>query len=99
MGDRVVIDGGDAQHLARSLRARPGQEIDVVDPEGWMLRVRLDLVTPVRVEGAVTAKREHQPEPAAHITIAIAKLPAPALGLVLSRCTASAAFAFARFHP
>jgi 16S rRNA (uracil1498-N3)-methyltransferase len=98
VGGRVVIEGGDAHHLARSLRARPGQEIDVVDPEGFMLTVRLDFVTPVRVEGAITAERDHQPEPAARITIAIANLPAPALELVLSRCTEAGAFAFVVFQ-
>jgi 16S rRNA (uracil1498-N3)-methyltransferase len=97
-GGRVVIDGGDAHHLARSLRARPGQEIDVIDPEGLMLTVRLDVVTPVRVEGAITAERVHRPEPGARITIAIANLPAPALELVLSRCTEAGAFAFVVFQ-
>src|SRR4029077_15043174 len=95
---RVVIDGGDAHHLARSLRARPGQEIDVVDPEGLMLTVRLDVVTPARVEGAVVAERVHRPEPGARVTIAIANLPAPALELVLSRCTEAGAYAFHVFQ-
>jgi len=98
VGDRVVIEGDDAHHLARSLRARPGQEIEVVDPEGFMLQVRLEVVTPVRVEGAVTAQREHQPEPSARITIAVANLPAPSLELVLSRCTEAGAYAFVVFQ-
>jgi 16S rRNA (uracil1498-N3)-methyltransferase len=93
-GDRAVIVGDDARHLARSLRARVGEEIEVVDPEGLMLTVRLDRVTPERVEGTVVAEREHRPEPAARIVIAIAHLPAPALELVLSRCTEAGAFAF-----
>ena len=96
--DRVVIEGDDAHHLARSLRARPGEEIEVVDPEGFMLKVRLEVVTPARVEGAVTAERVHQPEPAARITIAVANLPAPSLELVLSRCTEAGAYAFVVFH-
>lgn len=94
----MVIDGGDAHHLARSLRARAGEEIDVVDPDGLMLKVRLEVVTPVRVEGAITRERPHQPEPAARITIAIAKLPAPALELALSRCTEAGAHAFVVFQ-
>jgi 16S rRNA (uracil1498-N3)-methyltransferase len=56
--------------------------------------VRLDLVSVDRVEGVVVAEREHRPEPHAHITVAIANLPAPALELVLSRCTEVGAFAF-----
>lgn len=93
-GGRAVIVGGDARHLARSLRAREGEEIEVVDPDGFLLTVRLDHVSPDRVEGVVVAEREHRPEPEAHITIAIANLPAPALELVLSRCTEVGAFAF-----
>ena len=93
-GARAVILGDDARHLARSLRARVGEEIEVVDPAGLMLTLRLDHVTPDRVEGVVVAERAHNPEPAARIVIAIAHLPAPALELVLSRCTEAGAFGF-----
>jgi len=93
-GGRAVIVGGDARHLARSLRARVGEEVEVVDPNGFLLTVRLDKISDDRVEGTVVAEREHNPEPIARITIAIAQLPAPALELVLSRCTEAGAFAF-----
>ena len=97
-GGRAVIEGGDARHLARSLRARVGTEIEVVDPAGFMLTVRLDAVSPGRVEGAIVSERVHQPEPAARITIAIANLPAAALELVLSRCTEAGASEFRVFQ-
>ena len=93
-----MIEGADARHLARSLRARPGEEIEVIDPDGFMLTVRLDEVSASRVEGVVVAERAHQPEPAARITIAIANLPGPALELVLSRCTEAGAYAFVVFQ-
>jgi 16S rRNA (uracil1498-N3)-methyltransferase len=93
-GERAVILGDDARHLARSLRAKVGEEIEVVDPAGLMLTLRLDRVSDDRVEGAVVAERPHNPEPQARIVIAIAHLPAPALELVLSRCTEAGAFAF-----
>jgi 16S rRNA (uracil1498-N3)-methyltransferase len=95
---RAVIEGGDARHLARSLRAQVGEEIEVLDPNGFLLTVRLDSVSPERVEGAVVAERAHRPEPGAQITIAIANLPAPALELVLSRCTEAGAQAFVVFR-
>lgn len=95
---RAIIEGLDARHLARSLRARAGEEIEVIDPKGFMLTVRLDQVSPSRVEGTVISQRVHQPEPQAHITIAIANLPAPALELALSRCTEAGAFAFVVFQ-
>jgi 16S rRNA (uracil1498-N3)-methyltransferase len=91
---RVAIVGDDARHLARSLRARVGEEIEVVDPAGMLLTVRLDKVSADRVEGAVVAERVHHPEPVARISIGIAHLPAPALELVLSRCTEAGAFSF-----
>ena len=59
--------------------------------------MRLEEVSPERVEGVVVAERAHRPEPAARVTIAIANLPAPALELVLSRCTEAGAHAFVVF--
>ena len=93
-GGRAVIVGGDARHLARSLRARIGEEIEVIDPDGFLLTVRLDQVSAERVEGLIVAQVDHHPEPQARITIAIAQLPAPALELVLSRCTEVGAYGF-----
>ena len=75
-----------------------GDEIEVIDPDGFMLTVRLEAVSPDRVEGVVISERPHQPEPEARISIAIANLPAPALELVLSRCTEAGAFAFHVFQ-
>ena len=75
-----------------------GEEIEVIDPAGLMLTLRLDRVSPDEVEGTVVAQRQHNPEPAARIVIAIAHLPAPALELVLSRCTEAGAFGFHIFQ-
>ena len=71
-----------------------GEEIEVVDPAGFMLTLHLDRVSTELVEGVVMAERVHNPEPAARIVIAIAHLPAASLELVLSRCTEAGAFAF-----
>ncbi|HEY1421441.1 MAG TPA: RsmE family RNA methyltransferase [Candidatus Dormibacteraeota bacterium] len=97
-GGRAVIEGGDARHLARSLRARLGEEIDVIDPAGFQLKVRLESVSPGRVEGAIVSEKAYQPEPGAQVTVAIANLPAPSLELVLSRCTEAGAYAFVVFQ-
>jgi 16S rRNA (uracil1498-N3)-methyltransferase len=93
-GGRAVIRGVDAAHLTRSLRARPGEEIQVVDPEGWLLTVRLETVSTKRVEGAILAQEVHRPEPARDVVVAISHLPAVSLELVLSRCTEVGAAAF-----
>lgn len=93
-GGRAVIEGDDARHLARSLRARVGEDVEVIDPAGFMLTVRLDVVSAIRVEGVVVHERAHRPEPLARVTIAVANLPAASLELVLSRCTEAGAFSF-----
>lgn len=93
-GDRAIVEGGDARHLARSLRARPGETIEVVDPAGFILTVELKTVGDSRVEGLILAEREHRPEPERNIVVAIAHLPAASLELVLTRCTEVGAAAF-----
>jgi 16S rRNA (uracil1498-N3)-methyltransferase len=93
-GDRVEIIGTDARHLSRSLRARPGELVSVVEPEGRLLTVRLETVGPERVTGWVEAEVEHRPEPARPVTLAIAMLPAAALELTFSRCTEAGAAGF-----
>jgi 16S rRNA (uracil1498-N3)-methyltransferase len=93
-GGRAAIRGADARHLARSLRARVGEEIQVVDPAGWLLTVRLEVVTDDLLEGAIIAEAEHHSEPEARVVIGIANLPASSLELVLSRCTEVGAAAF-----
>lgn len=96
-GSSVFIEGGDARHLARSLRAHPGEAIDVIDPAGFMLRVKLDEVSEVQVRGTVVSERSHQSEPGPQITIAVATLPAKALDHLLSSCTEAGAHQFILF--
>lgn len=86
-GERVEITGRDADHLARSLRARPGERISVVEPAGRLLTVRLERVSSRNVVGVVEAEVEHHSEPQRSIALAVALLPAASLELVLSRCT------------
>ena len=93
-GDRAIIRGPDAAHLARSLRARPGEEIQVVDSGGFLLTVRVETVGSSLIAGRIVAEEEHRPEPTRHIVVAIAHLPAISLDVVLSRCTEVGAAAF-----
>lgn len=97
-GDRVVIEGRDAQHLARSLRVRPGERIQAVDPgdgsRGRLLTVEIENAGPDRVTGVVVESREHRPEPAVAIHLALAQLPASALEEALARCTELGAAGF-----
>ena len=93
-GDRAVVRGADAEHLARSLRVRVGEEIQVVDPAGFLLTVKVESVGRELVVGRVLAAEEHRPEPARNVVVAVAQLPAAALDLVLSRCTEVGAAGF-----
>ncbi len=93
-GDRALIRGSDASHLARSLRARSGDEIQVVDAGGFLLTVRLETVSPSLIAGRIVAQEDHRPEPTRAVVVAIAQLPAVSLDLVLSRCTEVGASAF-----
>jgi 16S rRNA (uracil1498-N3)-methyltransferase len=93
-GSRVRITGADARHLARSLRARPGETISVVEPEGRLLTVELVAVSDHEVSGRVVAEVEHRPEADLRLIVGLAILPAPALDLSLSRCTELGAAGF-----
>src|SRR5215472_17350863 len=93
-GDRVEISGTDARHLSRSLRARPGELISVVEPAGRLLAVRLDSVGDDLVAGRIESDVEHRPEPEVPVTLAVAMLPAAGLELTLSRCTEAGAAGF-----
>lgn len=97
-GDSVEIEGSDAQHLARSLRIRPGERIQAVDPgdgvTGRLLTIRIESAGRDRVTGVVVDAREHRPEPRTAIHVALALLPAPALEAALARCTELGAAGF-----
>lgn len=93
-GSRVFIEGEDALHLAGPLRARPGELVQVVEPQGRLLEVRLEVVSRSLVEGEVLSERVHRPEPEREVWLAVAMLPSASLELVLSRCTEAGAAGF-----
>lgn len=93
-GDRALIRGADARHLTQSLRVRVGEEMQVVDPNGFLLTIRVETASPSLVAGVVLSSEDHRPEPTRNVVVAIAQLPAVSLDLVLSRCTEVGAAAF-----
>jgi 16S rRNA (uracil1498-N3)-methyltransferase len=93
----VVISGRDAAHLARSLRARPGETVSVVEP-GRLLTVRLRSVSAAEVVGEVVAEVERVVEPKLAATVGLALLPASALEEALGRCTELGAARFVLFR-
>jgi 16S rRNA (uracil1498-N3)-methyltransferase len=98
IGDRIEVRGSDAAHLARSLRVRRGERVEVVDPgdgsEGRLLTMRVETVASDRVTGRVERSLPHRPEPSTAVQVALALLPASALEAALSRCTELGAAGF-----
>lgn len=72
---RAAIEGDDAAHLARSLRAAAGERVVVVDDGGSEHGLRLDVVSAQRVEGDVEWSRPATGEPRleVHVIQALAK--------------------------
>jgi 16S rRNA (uracil1498-N3)-methyltransferase len=72
---RAAIEGDDAAHLARALRAAAGERVVVVDDAGREHGMLLDSVTAQRVEGAVEWSRAATGEPRieVHVVQALAK--------------------------
>ncbi len=68
-GGRAVIEGADATHLARSLRARPGERVVVVDAGGVEHGVLLEEVEPACARGRVEWSRPATGEPHARVHV------------------------------
>jgi 16S rRNA (uracil1498-N3)-methyltransferase len=73
VGTRATLVAADAEHLARSLRARPGETIVVVESGTTEHGVMLDEVSAARVSGTVVWSRVASGEPglAIHVLQAI----------------------------
>jgi 16S rRNA (uracil1498-N3)-methyltransferase len=70
VGDgRAVIEGADAAHLARSLRARPGERVVVVDAAGLEHGVLLEEVEPGCARGRVEWSRPATGEPRTRVHV------------------------------
>ncbi|HVC04044.1 MAG TPA: RsmE family RNA methyltransferase [Candidatus Acidoferrales bacterium] len=92
---RATLIDADAEHLARSLRARPGETIVVVAGDGVEHGVVLEEVTTSRVSGAIVWSRPVSGEPrrAVHVLQAI---PAQTMDATIEALTVAGA---ASIHP
>ncbi len=71
-GDRAILAGSHADHLIRALRARVGQEFDVVTP-GNVRRGRVTSIEPGRVEFELAEEISACPSPDVILLLAIFK--------------------------
>lgn len=84
---RIVLQGGEAEHVSRVLRHRPGDVISVTDGRGNEFEVRLELVLPQRAEGLVLRRSWMSREPGRRLVLAQALLKGPAMAKVVEAVT------------
>ena len=68
--DRIVFDEQETRHLARVLRLRPGDVVQVVDGQGTEFTVRLESVEARRAAGTILARSSSVTESPLAITLA-----------------------------
>ncbi len=71
---RMILNGDDARHIAKSLRKEPGDRIQVVDGTGQRHEVELSHVRPDQVVGVVRDTVRGAGEPPYRLTIGIGLL-------------------------
>ncbi|PEN14558.1 hypothetical protein CRI94_05905 [Longibacter salinarum] len=71
---RLILNGDEAKHIARSLRKEPGDVIWVVDGEGHRHEVELNHVRPKQVVGTVQSTEHHAGEPPYRLTVGLGLL-------------------------
>jgi 16S rRNA (uracil1498-N3)-methyltransferase len=69
-GDTVTLDSEDALHLDRVLRARPGDEIGILDGTGRLAVCKLTRVTKSAAMAAIVAIEPLDTEPRVAVTVA-----------------------------
>ncbi len=73
-GDRVVLPPEEAQHAVRVLRARAGDEVQIVDGEGNWFVARLDHVSRTGASAIVASHEQRRGEPSYRLTLYVAPL-------------------------
>ena len=67
-GDRALLTGEDAAHISRSLRLRPGEEIDLCDGKGTDYHCRI-LSTGETVEVEILDRYPSETEPKVRLVL------------------------------
>jgi len=73
-GQRLILDGDEAKHIAKSLRMEPGDRIQVVDGQGKRYTVELSHVRPKQVVGTIRETVEGAGEPPYRLTVGLGLL-------------------------
>jgi 16S rRNA (uracil1498-N3)-methyltransferase len=70
--DRALLTGPEAHHLLHVLRARPGDEVTLLDGTGWEYMARLERVSRSEATLAVLSRREIDRESRPPLVLAVA---------------------------
>lgn len=68
----VEIDGPEAHHLSRVLRASPGDEIELFDGQGRSAHARIEVVRKQQVTARILTSIRETPPPACQLILAVA---------------------------
>ena len=86
-GDRVRFDAGEARHLGRVLRLRPGARIEATDGAGRVFTVELVALTPVAAAGRIVDEAGPAAAPPCAITLAQGLLRGPRMAWLVQKAT------------
>ena len=68
-GDTALLEGDEAKHLAKVMRAKPGDEVILCDGAGTDADARVTLASPDRVELEILERRASAAEPSTRVTL------------------------------
>jgi len=69
-GNRAVIQGQEARHLATVLRLVPGDTVELVDGKGTMVKAEIETISPQNINLVIIEESPAKSESPVHITIA-----------------------------
>jgi len=85
--ERLALGGAGARHVCKVLRHRPGDRVRATDGRGTEFELELTAVSPTRVEGRVTRRRQRPREPRCRLGLAQAVLKGDKLAQVVEAAT------------
>lgn len=94
----VRIAGDDAYHLAKVMRARPGEGVIVSDGRGRVVRAELERIGVDEVSARIVESIRSMQEPKVQVTIAQGLPKADKMEYVIQKCTEIGAVRFVPFH-
>lgn len=85
--NKIILDGEQARHIAKSLRMKAGDMLTVTDGEGNDFGCQIDLITKDTVELSVCYKQACESEPTCRVTIYQGVPKGSKLEDIIQKCT------------